>query len=73
MFRALAKETSPPALRPQQPPNKPQMASPVPLDPMLRRAQGCLLGQLADDALGSQVELMGPEEVRPWGRVFVLG
>ena len=28
------------------------------------RAQGCLLGQLAGDALGSQVEFMNPAEIR---------
>lgn len=31
---------------------------------MLRRAQGCLLGQLAGDALGSLVEFQTPEEIR---------
>lgn len=30
---------------------------------MLSRAQGCLLGQLAGDALGSQVEFCSPEEI----------
>lgn len=40
------------------------MTSAHPLDPMLRRTQGCLLGQLAGDALGSWVEFMGPEEIR---------
>ncbi len=31
---------------------------------MLSRAQGCLLGQIAGDALGSQVEFCAPEEIR---------
>lgn len=31
---------------------------------MLKRAQGCLLGQLAGDALGSLVEFQSPEEIR---------
>lgn len=31
---------------------------------MLNRAQGCLLGQLAGDALGSLVEFQTPEEIR---------
>jgi ADP-ribosyl-[dinitrogen reductase] hydrolase len=30
----------------------------------LSRAQGCLLGQLAGDSLGSLVEFLGPEEIR---------
>lgn len=30
---------------------------------LLRRAQGCLLGQLAGDALGSLVEFLAPEEI----------
>lgn len=30
----------------------------------LARAQGCLLGQLIGDALGSQVEFLAPEEIR---------
>jgi ADP-ribosylglycohydrolase len=30
----------------------------------LSRAQGCLLGQLAGDALGSLVEFQPPEEIR---------
>ena len=30
----------------------------------LSRAQGCLLGQLAGDALGSLVEFKSPEEIR---------
>lgn len=33
-------------------------------DPRVLRAQGCLLGQLAGDALGSQVEFMSPTEIR---------
>lgn len=32
--------------------------------PRLSRAQGCLLGQLAGDALGSLVEFQSPEEIR---------
>ena len=36
-----------------------------PLDTdMLSRAQGCLLGQLAGDSLGSLVEFQSPEEIR---------
>ena len=31
---------------------------------ILARAQGCLLGQLAGDALGSLVEFQSPEEIR---------
>ncbi len=31
---------------------------------MLKRAQGCLLGQLAGDALGSLVEFRRPEDIR---------
>lgn len=31
---------------------------------MLDRAQGCLLGQLAGDALGSLVEFQTPEDIR---------
>lgn len=31
---------------------------------MLTRAQGCLLGQLAGDALGSLVEFQPPNEIR---------
>lgn len=30
----------------------------------LSRAQGCLLGQVAGDALGSLVEFQSPEEIR---------
>ena len=30
----------------------------------LSRAQGCLLGQLTGDALGSLVEFQSPEEIR---------
>ncbi len=33
-------------------------------DVTLLRAQGCLLGQLAGDALGSLVEFQSPEEIR---------
>jgi ADP-ribosyl-[dinitrogen reductase] hydrolase len=32
--------------------------------PMVSRAQGCLLGQLAGDALGSMVEFRRPEDIR---------
>src|SRR5450755_1406548 len=31
---------------------------------VVSRAQGCLLGQLAGDALGSMVEFRGPEDIR---------
>ena len=31
---------------------------------MLSRAQGCLMGQLAGDSLGSQVEFMSPDEIK---------
>lgn len=31
---------------------------------MISRAQGCLLGQLAGDALGSMVEFERPEDIR---------
>jgi len=35
------------------------------IDPaMVFRAQGCLLGQLAGDALGSMVEFQRPEDIR---------
>ncbi len=34
-----------------------------PADGMLDRAQGCLLGQLAGDALGSLVEFQTPEQI----------
>lgn len=35
------------------------------IDPaMVSRAQGCLLGQLAGDALGSMVEFRRPEDIR---------
>ena len=40
------------------------MTSPVPLDPLHRRAQGCLVGQLAGVALESWVEFTGPEGIR---------
>ena len=33
-------------------------------DGIIARAQGCLLGQLAGDALGSLVEFQGPEQIR---------
>ncbi|MBM9536679.1 ADP-ribosylglycohydrolase family protein [Desulfobulbus alkaliphilus] len=35
-----------------------------PNDAILIRAQGCLLGQLAGDALGSLVEFQTPEQIR---------
>ncbi len=34
------------------------------MDDLISRAQGCLLGQLAGDALGSLVEFQTPEEIR---------
>src|ERR1039458_8635408 len=37
---------------------------------MVTRAQGCLLGQLAGDALGSQVEFSSPEKI---ARAFPKG
>ncbi len=40
------------------------MISPLRQAEMLERAQGCLLGQLAGDALGSLVELQKPEQIR---------
>jgi ADP-ribosylglycohydrolase len=41
------------------------MPNQVTVDPaVLSRAQGCLLGQLAGDALGSQVEFESPERIR---------
>ena len=33
-------------------------------DRILFRAQGCLLGQLAGDSLGSLVEFQSPEEIQ---------
>jgi ADP-ribosyl-[dinitrogen reductase] hydrolase len=46
-------------------PQAPGTLSPGALAPgALERAQGCLLGQLAGDALGSLVEFKGPEEIR---------
>lgn len=36
----------------------------TPADGILNRAQGCLLGQLAGDALGSLVEFQTPEQIR---------
>ncbi|MCF8131320.1 MAG: ADP-ribosylglycohydrolase family protein, partial [Deltaproteobacteria bacterium] len=30
----------------------------------IQRAQGCLLGQFAGDALGSLVEFQSPDEIR---------
>lgn len=40
----------------------PSLQSPAP--GMVKRAQGCLLGQLAGDALGSLVEFRTPEDIR---------
>ena len=40
------------------------MNSPLRQAEMLERAQGCLLGQLAGDALGSLVEFQTPEQIR---------
>jgi ADP-ribosyl-[dinitrogen reductase] hydrolase len=40
------------------------MNSPLRRSEMLERAQGCLLGQLAGDALGSLVEFQTPEQIR---------
>ena len=34
-----------------------------PSEQMVERAQGCLLGQLAGDALGSLVEFQTPEDI----------
>lgn len=31
---------------------------------VISRAQGCLMGQLVGDALGSQVEFLSPEQIR---------
>lgn len=42
---------------------EPADKAPTPED-VLERAQGALLGQLAGDALGSQVEFLGPEEIK---------
>ena len=39
-------------------------AFPPPVEALLSRAQGCLLGQLAGDALGSLVEFQTPEQIR---------
>jgi len=41
-----------------------RMISPLRQAEMLERAQGCLLGQLAGDALGSLVEFQTPENIR---------
>ena len=41
-----------------------QMISPLRQVEKLERAQGCLLGQLAGDALGSLVEFETPEQIR---------
>ena len=38
-------------------------ANEIPAEGMLERAQGCLLGQLAGDALGSLVEFRTPEDI----------
>ena len=35
-----------------------------PAQEILERAQGCLLGQLAGDALGSLVEFQTPEQIQ---------
>ena len=40
------------------------MISPLRHAEKLERAQGCLLGQLAGDALGSLVECQTPEQIR---------
>jgi ADP-ribosylglycohydrolase len=40
------------------------MISPLRQAETLDRAQGCLLGQLAGDALGSLVEFQAPEQIR---------
>jgi len=40
------------------------MISPLRQAEMLERAQGCLLGQLTGDALGSLVESQTPEQIR---------
>ena len=47
-----------------QPPTGSQMISPLRQAGKLERAQGCLLGQLAGDALGSLVEFQTPEQIR---------
>jgi len=41
-----------------------RMISPLRQEEMLERAQGCLLGQLAGDALGSLVEFQTPADIR---------
>ncbi len=51
-------------LRPQGPASDQGLICSTSLDRLVARAQGCLLGQLAGDALGSLVEFMGPEEIR---------
>lgn len=61
--RALRKKGPPPgwsALRAYFEPEKPSDDS----DPVLQRAQGCLLGQLIGDSLGSLVEFQTPEEIK---------
>jgi ADP-ribosylglycohydrolase len=40
------------------------MISPFRQAQMLERAQGCLLGQLAGDSLGSLVEFRVPDDIR---------
>jgi ADP-ribosylglycohydrolase len=40
------------------------MISPFRQAQMLERAQGCLLGQLAGDSLGSLVEFRAPDDIR---------
>lgn len=43
---------------------RPKLGRAVHSPDLLSRAQGCLLGQLAGDALGQQVEFQSPEEIR---------
>ena len=40
--------------------------------PALDRAQGCLLGQVAGDFLGSLVEFEGPEEILRRARAMIF-
>lgn len=46
------------------PPIGGRMISPFRQAQMLERAQGCLLGQLAGDSLGSLVEFRVPDDIR---------
>jgi hypothetical protein len=46
------------------PPIGGRMISPFRQAQMLERAQGCLLGQLAGDSLGSLVEFRAPDDIR---------